>query len=77
MRSGVDPKDGDSVAFTFEDPATIDPSELSVLVVGEGASCSYAGMTCHKWDEVRGHASDPRVHGGGPALVSWLGTLTH
>ena len=23
--------------------------------------------------QVRGHASDPRVHGGGPALVSWLG----
>ena len=27
--------------------------------------------------QVRGHASDPRVHGGGPELVSWLGTLTH
>ena len=26
--------------------------------------------------QVRGHASDPRVHGGGPELVSWLGTLT-
>ena len=27
--------------------------------------------------KVRGHASDPRVHGSDPELVSWLGTLTH
>lgn len=51
MRTGEDPKDGDSVAFEFEDPAKIDPSSLSVLIVGEGASCSYGDMTCHKWDE--------------------------
>ena len=23
------------------------------------------------------NASNPRVHGGGPELISWLGTLTH
>lgn len=52
MRSGVDPLDGDTVAFKFEDPAKIDPTALSVLVVGEGAFSSF-GVTGFKWESER------------------------
>ena len=50
LRTGVDPLDGDTVEFSFEDPAKIDPSTLKVLVVGEGAKSSY-GVTGHRWNE--------------------------
>ena len=50
LRTGVDPLDGDTVAFSFEDPAKIDPSTLKVLVVGDGAKSSF-GITGHRWSE--------------------------
>ena len=50
LRTGIDPLDGDTVAFSFEDPAKIDPSTLKVLVVGDGAKSSF-GITGHRWSE--------------------------
>ena len=38
------------MSLSAEDPAKVDASALSVLVVGEGASESY-GSTNYKWDE--------------------------
>ena len=51
-RTGVDPLDGDTVKFKFEDPAKVDPKSLNALVIGKGAMSSY-GVTGHKWESER------------------------
>ena len=51
-RTGVDPLDGDTIQFKFEDPAKINPKTLNVLLIGKGGFNSF-GVTGHKWESER------------------------